>query len=183
MLEDRGPAALGASLPALLDSAYVAGFPDDVGTQFRTAAPRLLEACDRLASLGPGPTILHGDFHPWNVLSTDDRFVVLDWSDAALGHPLTDLATWLTRVDDPAARRPMLDAWLVAWADSAPRADLEQAALLALSIGALHQVESYRRIIESLEPGPDWGLAGGGPWFAKWALAWLDDGLDARVAH
>ena len=42
VLEDRGPAALGASLAALLESAFVAGFPDDIGSRFRTAAPRLL---------------------------------------------------------------------------------------------------------------------------------------------
>lgn len=181
VLEDRGPAALGASLAALLESPYVAGFPDDIGSRFRTEAPRLLDACDRLAALGPGPTVMHGDFHPWNVLRADERIVVIDWSDAAMGHPFTDLATWLNRVGDPAARRSMLDAWLACWADAAPRADLEEAARLALPVGSLHQVESYRRITESLEPGSDWGLAGGGPWFARWALAWLEDGLAATV--
>src|SRR5829696_9220440 len=68
VLEDRGPAALAASVAALLESAFVAGFPDDIGPRFRAAAPRLRDACDRLASLGPGPTVVHGDFHPWNVL-------------------------------------------------------------------------------------------------------------------
>ena len=182
VLEDRGPAALGASLPALLESPFVAGFPDTLGPRLRAAAPRLRDACDRLASLGPGPTVVHGDFHQWNVLQDGDRVVVIDWSDAAIGHPFTDLATWLDRVD-PAARRSMLDVWLACWADAAPRAELEEAARLALPVGALHQVESYRRIMESLEPGPDWGLAGGGPAFARWALAWLDDGLDATLGR
>jgi hypothetical protein len=180
VLEDRGPAALGASLEALVESTFVARFPDDIGRRFRAAAPRLRDACDRLASLGPGPTVVHGDFHPWNVLQDGDRVVVIDWSDTAIGHPFTDLATWLDRVD-PAARRPMLDVWLACWADTAPRAELEEVVRLALPVGALHQVESYRRIIESLEPGPDWGLARGGPSFARWALAWLDDGLAATV--
>jgi len=109
--------------------------------------------------------------------------VVIDWSDAATGHPFTDLANWLNRVSDPAVRRSMLDVWLACWPDAAPAAELEEAARLALPIGALHQVESYRRISESLEPGPDWGLGRGGPAFARWALAWLDDGLDATVAR
>ena len=183
VLEDRGPAALGASLAALVESAYVAGFPEDIGPRFREAGPRLLDACLRLASLGPGPTVVHGDFHPWNVLRAGERFVVIDWSDAAMGHPFTDLATWLNRVSDPAARRSMLDAWLARWVDAAPRAELEEAARLALPVGALHQVESYRRIVESLEPGPEWGLSRGGPAFARWALAWLEDGLDATVAR
>jgi hypothetical protein len=180
-LEDRGPAALGASLPALLDSAFVAGFPEDIGPRFRAAAPRLLDTCAALASLGPGPTVIHGDFHPWNVLRDGDRVVVIDWSDSCIGHPFMDLATWFNRVADPAARRPMLNAWLDSWADAAPRPVLREAARLALAVGALHQVESYRRIGASLEPDADWGLAGGGPSFARWALAWLDDGLDATV--
>jgi hypothetical protein len=182
-LEDRGPEALGASLAALLESPFVAGFPDDIGPRFRAAAPRLLDACQRLATLGPGRTIVHGDFHPWNVLRTDDHLVVIDWSDAATGHPFTDLATWLDRVSDPVARRSMLDVWLACWSGFAPREELDEAARLALPVGALHQVESYRRIVESLEPGSDRELAGGGPAFARWALAWLDDGLGATVAH
>ncbi len=181
MLEDRGPMALAASLPELLDSEFVAGFADDIGPRFRRAAPRLGDACERLATLGPGPTVVHGDFHPWNILQTDERVVIIDWSDAAIGHPFTDLATWFNRVRDVAARQSMLDAWLAAWADAAPRADLEEAARLALPVGALHQVESYRRIVASLEPGPGWGLVGAGSSFARWALAWLDDGLAATV--
>jgi hypothetical protein len=91
-----------------------------------------------------------------------------------------DLPTWFSRLD-AAARRPMLDAWLDAWADAAPRADIEEASLLGLAVGALHQVESYRRIVESLEPGSQDALNRGGPWFARWALAWLDHGLEATV--
>jgi Ser/Thr protein kinase RdoA (MazF antagonist) len=181
VLEDRGPTALAASLPALLESPYVGGFPDDIGPRLRAAAPRLEDACHRLASLGPGPTLVHGDFHPWNVLQAGDDVVVIDWSDAAMGHPFIDLATWIPRVADVALRRPMLDAWLACWSDAGSRADLEEAALLALAVGALHQVESYRRIIDSLEPGPDWGLGAVGPAFARWALAFLDDGLAASV--
>jgi hypothetical protein len=179
-LEDRTPAALAAALPALFDGPFVAGFPDDIRPRFIAAGPRLAEACARLASMGPRPTLMHGDFHPWNALQAGDRIVIIDWSDAATGHPFTDLATWLNRTD-ASARRPMLDAWLAAWAGVGPRADLEEAALLALAVGALHQVESYRRIIESLEPGSRETLSGGGASYARWALAWLDDGLDASV--
>lgn len=180
-LEDRGPAALAASLPALLESPFVAAFPDDIGPRFRAAAPRLHDACGALASLPPGPTLMHGDFHPWNALRDGDRVVVIDWSDSAMGHPFMDLTNWFKRVGDPAVRRAMLDVWLDGWVDAAPRPALEEAARLGLVVGALHQVESYRRIVASLEPDADWGLAGGGPGFARWALAWLDDGLEATV--
>ena len=111
-LEDRGPAALAASLPALLESPFVAAFPDDIGPRFRAAAPRLHDACEALASLPPGPTLMHGDFHPWNALRDGDRVVVIDWSDSAMGHPFMDLTNWFKRVGDPTARRAMLDVWL-----------------------------------------------------------------------
>lgn len=45
----------------------------------------------------PELSILHGDFHPWNVLQTpDERLVVIDWSGFALGDRQYDVMwTWL----------------------------------------------------------------------------------------
>jgi hypothetical protein len=178
-LEDRGPAALAVTIPVLVASRYVASFPADVRARLESATPRLLDACRRLASLPPGPTLVHGDLHPWNVQRDGDGVVIIDWSDSALGHPFMDLPTYLGRTKDPAIRRQLLDAYLDAWSDSAPRATLEEAAHLALAVGAIHQVESYRRIMETLEPDEDWGMGGAGPSYVRWALAWLEDGLDA----
>lgn len=36
--------------------------------------------------------LLHGDFHPDNILITPDGPVIIDWIDATLGHPLADVA-------------------------------------------------------------------------------------------
>jgi aminoglycoside phosphotransferase (APT) family kinase protein len=36
--------------------------------------------------------LLHGDFHPDNILLTPDGPVIIDWIDATLGHPLADVA-------------------------------------------------------------------------------------------
>ena len=39
------------------------------------------------------PVLLHGDFWPGNLLWRDGRLVaILDWEDAALGDPLSDVA-------------------------------------------------------------------------------------------
>lgn len=46
----------------------------------------------RLAELPDGGALCHGDFHPENVLLTGRGPVVIDWSGAARGHPLGDLA-------------------------------------------------------------------------------------------
>ena len=45
----------------------------------------------------PGETkLLHGDFHPDNILLTPRGPVIIDWIDATLGHPLADVArTWV----------------------------------------------------------------------------------------
>lgn len=53
---------------------------------------------DHCATPGPGPfagapVLLHGDFWPQNLIWRDDRIVaILDWEDAAVGDPLSDLA-------------------------------------------------------------------------------------------
>ncbi|TAK12285.1 MAG: hypothetical protein EPO32_09345 [Anaerolineae bacterium] len=46
----------------------------------------------RLDSLPRGDRLLHGDFHLENVYDTPDGPMVLDWVDAACGHPLADVA-------------------------------------------------------------------------------------------
>jgi aminoglycoside phosphotransferase (APT) family kinase protein len=44
------------------------------------------------------PALLHGDFWPGNILWRDSKLVaVIDWEDATLGDPLTDLA--ISRLD------------------------------------------------------------------------------------
>lgn len=46
----------------------------------------------RLADLPRGDRLLHGDFHLENVYDTPAGPLVLDWVDAACGHPLADVA-------------------------------------------------------------------------------------------
>lgn len=46
----------------------------------------------RLESLPRGDRLLHGDFHLENVYETANGPLILDWVDAACGHPLADVA-------------------------------------------------------------------------------------------
>ena len=48
-------------------------------------------------------SLVHGDFHSGNAALVDDRIVIIDWSDAAIGNPLVDLVD-LDRVE---RRSPM----------------------------------------------------------------------------
>ena len=43
-----------------------------------------------LNKLPEGNALCHGDFHPRNMMLTDNGLVVLDWADACTGHPLAD---------------------------------------------------------------------------------------------
>jgi hypothetical protein len=45
-----------------------------------------------LFSLPEETKLLHGDFHPDNILLTNNGPVIIDWIDATLGHPLADVA-------------------------------------------------------------------------------------------
>ena len=47
---------------------------------------------DHLAQLPAGDKLLHGDFHPDNIMLTYDGPVIIDWIDATVGHPLADVA-------------------------------------------------------------------------------------------
>jgi uncharacterized protein (TIGR02172 family) len=70
--------------------------------QARSLGSGLQEAA--LRALGRMPEgnrlcLCHGDFHPWNVLLTDDRAVVIDWPDATGGNPLADVARTVVILD------------------------------------------------------------------------------------
>ena len=46
---------------------------------------------DYIRALPDGTALLHGDFHPGNIMATSHGPVVIDWSKAAAGHPAADL--------------------------------------------------------------------------------------------
>jgi len=178
-LEDRSPASLAAMLPVLVDDPGLAGLAPAHRERLHAELPDFVERCARIEELGPPNTLVHGDFHPWNVHDDGERISIIDWSDACIGHPFFDLPTYLGRTRDVTLRRAILDAYLDAWSNGFDRAALEEAALLGLVLGSLHQVESYRRIMASLDPEDEWDIGEGMQNYARRALVWLDMGLDA----
>jgi aminoglycoside phosphotransferase (APT) family kinase protein len=51
---------------------------------------------DRLAALPDGDRVLHGDFHPYNILGGLEDAVIVDWLDATCGAPAADVCrSWL----------------------------------------------------------------------------------------
>jgi aminoglycoside phosphotransferase (APT) family kinase protein len=59
-----------------------AALPD----QMRTKALAVLEA------MPDGDRLCHGDFHPGNILLAPQGEIIIDWTDATRGNPLSDLA-------------------------------------------------------------------------------------------
>jgi hypothetical protein len=148
------------------------------------SVPAFGAACRRLDELGPAPTLVHGDFHPWNVADEPAGPRVFDWTDAAISHPFTDLAVYATRPDDVIVRHAMRDTYLERWSDQLDPAGLAEAGELAIVVGTLYQVDSYLRIVESLEPDDLWDLAPAVGSWARAAVATLTDGIDlVRPGH
>ncbi len=80
-------ARLGTGLPSLRERLEV---------KIRDAGPLPLDMRDRalaaLVRLPDEERLCHGDFHPENIVMTEDGPVVIDWVDAARGNPLADVA-------------------------------------------------------------------------------------------
>ena len=79
---------------------------------------------ESIAQLQAGPvpeTLVHGDFHPWNVHRDGDHLVIFDWSDAAITKPFVDVMTWATWLaHDPRARDALWQSFGDVWADVLP---------------------------------------------------------------
>ena len=90
--------AMLVDLQVQLHAAEVDGLPDlsrrlgvkiDEAVQIPAADRRRAQAM--LAGLPAGNALCHGDFHPANIALTAHGPIVLDWFDAATGHPAADL--------------------------------------------------------------------------------------------
>lgn len=63
------------------------------------------EASSLVASLPTGSSLCHGDLHPANVIVTDRGPMAIDWFDAAIGPPISDLARTSLLVRPPGRGR------------------------------------------------------------------------------
>jgi hypothetical protein len=158
----RSLAGLTAQVEAMTEDTELLGrMSPDLRERWMATAPALVESCRRLDEIGPGPTLVHGDFHPWNVAFGPATTRVFDWTDAAVSHPFVDLATYVLRTEDVAVRRRLVDAYVGAWSTVRSGESLREAAALALVVGALYQVQTYSALLPTLiGNGADAGLAG-----------------------
>ena len=173
---------LASAVPDMLDR-------DDLGDRMTpevraawvAAEPRLVDACAALIDVGLPDTLIHGDLHPENVVITPSGYLIVDWSDAAVGNPFVDLATFLVRTNDRDLRRRLLEAYVDGWEGICDRARLDAAGDLAMTVGALYQVATYQALLPALDVPDRAQFAGGDVAWAKRALDALEHGLDAGL--
>ena len=172
---------LAAQVAAMTQDTELLGrMPPDLRERWLATEPMLVESCRRLDEIGPGPTLVHGDFHPWNVAHGPRTTRVFDWTDAAVSHPFVDLATYVFRSHDVSVRRRLVDAYVDAWSMVGSEASLREAAALGLVVGALYQVQSYRALLPTLMGnGADDGLAGADLDWINRSLTRHEHGLDS----
>ena len=178
----RSLAALAAQVEEISqDTALMGRATPELRARWLAAAPTLADSCRRLDEIGPGPTLVHGDLHPWNVVSGAGGARVFDWTDAAVSHPFVDLATYVFRTKDVARRRELVDGYVGAWSGEAPEGTLREAASLSLVVGAVYQVQTYRALLPTLmREGADDGMAGGDLSWMRHTLTRLESGLESR---
>jgi hypothetical protein len=142
---------LAAQVEAMAEDQVLMGRASpDLRERWLATAPALADSCRQLDEIGPGPTLVHGDFHPWNVVFGAGAARVFDWTDAAVSHPFIDLATYVFRTRDLAVRRKVVDRYLRTWSTEGGEGSLSEAAALGLVVGALYQVQVYRALLPTL---------------------------------
>ena len=78
-------------------------------------------------------------------------YVLLDWGDCGVGHPLLDQAAFLDRIpkEEVAAAR---EHWHAAWRSAVPGSDPERASRLLAPVAAARGAVAYRGFLDGIEP-------------------------------
>jgi aminoglycoside phosphotransferase (APT) family kinase protein len=102
------------TLPPVRESSRRAILASDAPQEFIDAA---LKTLDRLPD---GDRLLHGDFHPGNIMLGDQDPVIIDWTGAGRGSPEADFARSLLilRLGEPPSNLPLLIRFFALFARS-----------------------------------------------------------------
>lgn len=169
---DLRPATLPARLATLCDDPDVLLSKDD-RERLRALVPTYAAWCAELESVGIAASLQHDDLHDGNVFVGEGGDRIFDWGDANLAHPFGTLLVTFRSItnrglgDDADAGRALdrlRDAYLEAWTDQHPMAELRRAVPLAMRTAIVGRSLSWQRALSGipLDERGEWGDAVGG---------------------
>ncbi|MFH9089314.1 phosphotransferase [Streptomyces sp. NPDC017673] len=181
---DRRADALAREARALAGRADVFGpdapLPDALtpreARSWAEALRRIPSWCAELATQPPGDTLVHGDLHPgnWGVGAADGRIMLLDWAEAAVGHPFLDIAPALRSATDAAERARALARCFTGWVPLMSPARCAAVWRIAEPVAALNQVVTYVRFHDETAPPERRNWAPRVLWWARRLIGLLD---------
>ena len=121
---------------------------------------RFHELCEEVASAPIPNTLVHGDLHADNIAVSDGSYLIFDWTDACVAHPFIDAATFLRYAErasiDQATCERWRDHYLRGWEELASYDVTSRLFELVEPLAAMHQVITYRWLLDSLDPSERW---------------------------
>ncbi|MEO8477784.1 MAG: aminoglycoside phosphotransferase family protein [Actinomycetota bacterium] len=171
---DRRPAVLQTQIADLVEDGST-WLSSEMHGRLRAASPRIAALCEEVANQRIPNTLVHGDFHGWNVALSGGRYLIFDWTDACIAHPFFDMAVILRNVEhssvDPALRDRWRDRYLDGWRDFVDREEAIRLFERTEPIAAMHQAISYRSLLSSMDPSELWQF---GSALEDWVIRALD---------
>jgi len=160
-----------AAMPERFDEALEAvhAYVEAHGTEHdwqacgRAAAmrPQVAAWAERLAGAPGAATIDHNDLHARNILTRGDGDATFfDWGDSVVAHPFASMLVTLSFLrihvlecepGDPRLLR-VRDAYLGAFADLAPHAELVETLELACRLAKIARALTWERVAQALDP-------------------------------
>lgn len=157
-----------ARLDAMLaDEAFMHNddrFGADSVARLRQLAPRIHTMLDELDAIGLPQSIIHGDFHVYNVAAREQHTIFFDWTDAGVGHLFYDMMPFFRTMlnwvfpDQPEIVTGARSAYLDALSVLAPRDVLEPVLALGETLGYVHHAANYHALLQGIEPSEQWIL-------------------------
>ena len=108
------------------------------------------ERLERLDDCQLPATLVHADNHPGNARSSPQGVKLLDWGEAFIGDPVTDLVGLCGGLS-PAEAAPLVAEWCASWKRLAPRSRPEQALEITPFLGAMYGAAIYASFLQQIE--------------------------------
>ena len=157
--QDRRPGRLETQVEELASEGSE-WLPDAMLQRLRAGLSRFHELCEEVASAPIPNTLVHGDLHADNIVISDGDYLIFDWTDACIAHPFIDAATFLRYAErasiDQATCEHWRDRYLRGWEDLASYDVISRLFELVEPLTAMHQVITYRWLLDSLDPSERW---------------------------